>query len=450
MNKNDVYIEKIIDNGMEFEGIAKIDNIPVFVPNAIKGEKTKIRILKVNKNFAFGKVEEIIDKSKYRIEPICSSYYKCGGCDAMHIDYNKTLDMKMEAVKNTLKKQGINDSLIQSINGMETPYYYRNKVQYPVRKQNGKTIMGMFSKRSHNIIQIDKCYIENNEIDKVANTLFNLLLENGFIGYDEELNTGDIKNIMIRIGINTEDIMCVIVASRDIKNRIAKTDIIDKLVKQYSNIKSIVINVNNSKTNNILSNNNICIYGDEYITDKIGKYIFKISANSFFQVNTIQAEKLYSILKEKLELTKKENVLELYSGVGSIGIFLSDMAKKVYGIEIVEESVKSAKENVKLNNIQNVEYICDDATKAISKIKEDYDVVIIDPPRKGLDSNCIELLKKIKPKTIGYISCNPATLARDLKLLSTDYNIQSIDLVDMFPWTSHVECCVLLGLNKSN
>lgn len=450
MNKNDVYTEKIIDNGIEFEGIAKIDNMPVFVPNAIKGEKAKIRVLKVNKNFAFGKVEEIIDKSKYRIEPICSSYYKCGGCDAMHIDYNKTLDMKMEAVKNTLKKQGINDSLIQSINGMETPYYYRNKVQYPVRKQNGKTIMGMFSKRSHNIIQIDKCYIENNEIDKVANTLFNLLLENGFIGYDEELNTGDIKNIMIRIGINTEDIMCVIVASRDIKSRIAKTDIIDKLVKQYSNIKSIVINANNSKTNNILSNNNICIYGDEYITDKIGKYIFKISANSFFQVNTIQAEKLYSILKEKLELTKKENVLELYSGVGSIGIFLSDMAKKVYGIEIVEESVKSAKENVKLNNIQNVEYICDDATKAISKIKGDYDVVVIDPPRKGLDSNCIELLQKIKPKTIGYISCNPATLARDLKLLSTDYNIQSIDLVDMFPWTCHVECCVLLGLNKNN
>lgn len=447
MKKNEIYKGKVIDNGMEFEGIVKENNIPVFIPNVIKDEDIEYKILKVNKNYAFGKVEKILKESKYRIKPICPSYYKCGGCAGMHIDYLKTLEMKKLTTINTLKKQGISENLIEKMHGMKTPFYYRNKVQYPVRNIGGKTVMGMFSKRSHNIIDIDKCYITDKEIDEVANRLFELLIENNFVGLNEENYTGDLRNIMVRKGIHTDEVMCVIVANRDIQKEIEKTDIIQNMIKEYPNIQSIVVNINNKKDNVILSDRNICIYGKEYITDKIGENIFKISVNSFFQVNTIQVETLYSCLRDKLELEEKDKVLELYSGVGTIGIFLAKDVKEILGVEIVEEAVKAAKENVNINNIQNVKYICDDATKAIEKLnQENYkvDVVVVDPPRKGLDNKGIEILKNIKAKKIGYVSCNPATLARDLKLLSDLYEVKNINLVDMFPWTHHVECVSLL------
>ena len=452
MKKNDIYKGKVVDNGMEFEGIVKENNIPVFIPNAIKDEEIEYKVLKVNKSYAFGKVEKILKESKYRIKPICPAYHKCGGCSGMHIDYLKTLEMKKETVTNTLKKQGISKELIEKIYGMKTPFYYRNKVQYPVRNINGKTVMGMFSKRTHSIVDIDKCYIADKTIDEVANTLFNLLIEKSFVGLNEEDYTGDIRNIMVRRGIHTDEVMCVIVANRDIQQELKKTDIIEKLTKKYSNIQSIVINVNTKKDNVILSNENLCIYGKEYITDKIGEYTFKISVNSFFQVNTIQVETLYTCLKDKLMLEKDNKVLELYSGVGTIGIFLSKEVKEILGVEIVEEAVKAAKENVDINKIENVKYICDDATKAIEKLNEEnykVDIVVVDPPRKGLDSKGIEILKNIKAKKIGYVSCNPATLARDLNLLSDLYEVKSINLVDMFPWTHHVECCSVLKLKES-
>ena len=449
MKKNEIYKGKVIDNGMEFEGIVKENNIPVFIANAIKDEEVDYKILKVNKSYAFGKIEKILKESKYRINPICPAYYKCGGCSGMHIDYVKTLEMKKETVINTLKKQGISEKLIEKIYGMTTPFYYRNKVQYPVRKIHGKTVMGMFSKRTHNIVDIDKCYIADKTIDEVANTLFNLLIENNFVGLNEEDYTGDIRNIMVRRGIYTDEVMCVIVANRNIQQELKKKNIIEKLTKKYPNIQSIVININTRKDNVILSNENICVYGKEYITDKIGEYTFKISINSFFQVNTIQVETLYTILKDKLNLEKENTLLELYSGVGTIGIFLSKEVKEILGVEIVEEAVKAAKENVDINKIDNVKYICDDATKAIEKLNEEkytVDVVVVDPPRKGLDSKGIEILKNIKAKKIGYVSCNPATLARDLNLLSDLYEVKSINLVDMFPWTHHVECVAVMCL----
>lgn len=449
MKKNDIYKGKVVDNGMEFEGIVKENNIPVFIPNAIKDEEIEYKVLKVNKNYAFGKIEKILKESKYRIKPMCPAYYKCGGCSGMHIDYVKTLEMKKESVINTLNKQGISESLVEKIYGMKNPFYYRNKVQYPVRNINGKTVMGMFSKRTHNIVDIDSCYIADKVIDEVAKTLFDLLMQNGFTGLDEEDYTGDIRNIMVRRGIHTDEVMCVIVANKNIQKSLEQTTVVKELVSKYPNVQSIVINVNTKKDNVILSNQNICIYGREYITDKIGEYTFKISVNSFFQVNTIQVETLYTILKDKLNLEKGNTLLELYSGVGTIGIFLSKEVEEILGVEIVEEAVKAAKENLELNNIQNVKYICDDATKAIERLnRENYrvDVVVVDPPRKGLDSNGIEILKNIKANKIGYVSCNPATIARDLKLLSDLYEVQSINLVDMFPWTHHVECVAVMCL----
>jgi len=440
LKKNDIYIIDVVDNGMDLEGICKVDGIPVFVPGAIKGEKIKVKILKVNKSLAFGKIEEILEKSEDRVTPLCDGYKRCGGCQGLHIDYDRTLEMKKANCINTLKKQNIDyDFTSSEIYGMGNPYNYRNKVQYPIRQNNGEISLGMFAKRSHDLVNVTNCCIQDAKINEIAVYSYELLKEFAFIGYDEEQDAGDIKNILVRRGKHTDNVMVVFVVNG---NNVAKdkrwNGIVEKLTAKYKNILSVMLNINDEKTNVILSGKNICIYGQEYITDYIGDYVFKIGVNSFFQVNTVQAEVLYNLLKEKLNLNGNENLLDLYSGVGSIGIFLSDKTQKVYGIEIVEEAVKMAKDNISLNRLENVEYIVGDATEEIAKLEKQgtkFDVVVVDPPRKGLDIEGIETLIKIGAKKIGYVSCNVATLARDLKALQDVYDIQSIDFVDMFPFT---------------
>jgi len=451
MKKNEIVKAEIIDNGINLEGIAKIDNMPCFIPNAICGEVAEVKILKVNTSYAFGKVEKILKFSEFRKDPDCCAYGKCGGCDGLHIEYDKLLDIKRETTINTLKKQGIDTGLVGHIHGMGNPYNYRNKLQYPVRNIKGMPTIGMYAKMSHNMVENEGCLIQNKVIDSVAKALFKLLISAGFSAYNETENVGDIKHIMVRIGIHTKDIMCVVVSSKDISERIQEAEIINELTKEYADIKSVILNVNKEEINAILSNQNILLYGENIIHEKIGEYTFKISASSFFQVNTIQAELLYHILQENLKLKKTDTVLELYSGVGSIGIFLSDSVKNVVGVEIVKEAVDAAKENVKINEIKNVEYILGDATKEINPMQADgkiFDAVIVDPPRKGLDKEGIATLLKLKADKIGYISCNPASLARDLSILKAAYNMISIELVDMFPWTSHVETVVLMELKK--
>ncbi|MBR5227341.1 MAG: 23S rRNA (uracil(1939)-C(5))-methyltransferase RlmD [Clostridia bacterium] len=451
MKKNDIYILEAIDNGVNFEGICKVDNFTIFVPGLIKGEIAKVKILKVNSSFAFGKIEEFIQKSEFREETQCGSYKKCGGCEALHVEYTKTLDMKREMAINTIKKQGIAFDFSNSlIYGMGNPLHYRNKVQYPVRNINGEISIGMFSKRSHNLVEINDCKIQDEIINEVAFFVFEQLKKYNFKGYDETNNTGDIKNIMVRRGIHTDEIMCVLVVTKkEIVNNKNWEIIVKNLVNEFANIKSVILNINENNTNVILSNENICIYGINYIMDYIGDYVFKIGANSFFQVNTIQAETLYNVLKEKLELSQEDKLLDLYSGVGSIGIFLSDAVKEVFGIEIVQDAVNMAQDNIQMNNIENVKCIQGDATEEIQKLEQTgtkFDIVVVDPPRKGLDKEGIEILKKIQSKQIGYVSCNVATLARDLKLLEEKYEICSIDFVDMFPFTGHVECVAVMCL----
>lgn len=448
MKKNEILKMNIIDNGINLEGIAKINNMPCFIPNTIEGEVADVKILKVNTSYSFGKLEKIIKVSEFRKDPECTAYGRCGGCNGLHIEYEKLLDIKRKTCINTLKKQGIDTIIIGHMHGMGNPYHYRNKLQYPVRDVNEIPVMGMYAKMSHSIVKNEGCLIQNQVIDEVAKELFSLLIGAGFSTYNEMKNTGDIKNIMVRIGIHTKDIMCVIVSTKNIEEKI-KENIIKDFTDKYINIKSIILNVNKEETNTILSNQNIVLYGENKIHEKIGEYTFSISASSFFQVNTIQAELLYHILEENLKLKKKNVVLELYSGVGSIGIFLSDKVKSVVGIEIVKEAVDAAKENVKINEIKNVEYILGDVKDEIEKIQIDntlFDTVIIDPPRKGMDKEITEMLLKIKAKKIGYISCNPASLARDLSILKEEYNITSIELVDMFPWTNHVECVAVLNI----
>ena len=454
MEKNDIIHLEIIDNGMNFEGIAKKDNLVVFVPNAIIGERVSARVIKVNKNYAIAKIEEIETKSRYRVAPFCEVFGKCGGCSGQHIEYNMQLLLKNKLVKNLLDKQKLNVEKLENTIGMGLPYYYRNKVQYPVRSvKNIDTKVGFYLKRSHNVIENNCCYIQDRVIDMLAKDVAESLIKEGFIGYNEEDGTGDIRHILIRRGYHTAEVLvCIIVNKEELIYDSKLNDILKKLAIENDNVVSCYINVNDSRTNEILGDKLELVYGKEYITDLIGKYKYCISPKSFFQVNTLQAEALYLVLKNRLKLKGDEILFDLYSGVGSIGIFLSENVKKVYGIEIEEDAVKMANINIKENGIKNAEYIAgsvEDKIVEFEKRNIKPDVIVVDPPRKGLDEKSIEYILKFSPRKIGYISCNPATLARDLKMLSFKYDIQSITPVDMFPHTEHIECCAIMCLKES-
>lgn len=451
---NKIYEFKIIDLGMNFEGIAKTDEgLTVFIPNALKGEIVKAKIIKINKSYALGELKEIVKSAQYRCNVKCKYYDRCGGCEAMNMTYEATLENKKEKVINTIVKQGMDKKLVTNINGMDNPYYYRNKVQYPVRRKNNRNVIGMYEKGSHDIVNNEICYIQDKLTHEVARYSFDVITKNGVIGYDEKNLQGDIRNIMVRRGTHTGEIMLVfVVTNSKLADDKRIKDSVKEITNKYNDIVSVVLNINKNNTNVILSDENICIYGNEYITDKIGKYVFKITADSFFQVNTLQAEKLYELLKNNMKLEKEKTLLELYSGVGSIGIYLSDSVKDIYAVEIVKSAVDAAKENARINNVDNIIHVLGDATKETLKLQKQgkfFDYIVVDPPRKGLDEQGIDLILKLQPTKIGYVSCNSATLARDLKLLSEKYDIENIELVDMFPWTSHVECCSVLKLKES-
>lgn len=450
MKENQKYDNvEIIDNGMNFEGIAKIEGVTTFIDNAITSENVDISIKKLTHSYAKAKILKINKKCEYRVKPKCEVYDKCGGCACQHISYDYTLKLKYNMVKNCLDKMKVNYSKLNECVGMDMPYWYRNKVQYPLRynQKTNKTCLGFYMRGSHDIVANNVCYIQDQIIDKVAKNCFNILIKLGFKGYNEINSKGDIRHIVVRRGINTKDIMVIIVVNN---KKLLEDKRFEKFVdniKQNSEIKSIFLNLNTSKNNVILSNDFKKIYGNEYITEKIDKYIYLISPKSFFQVNTIQVQKLYSILKEKLNLSRNDILFDLYSGVGSIGIYLSDKVKKVYGIEIEKQAVEMANENIQINNISNCEYIAgsvEDKIVEFEKKQISPDIIVVDPPRKGLDDKSIEYILKFSPNKIGYVSCNPATLARDLKKLEQKYDIEDITPVDMFPQTSAIEnVCIL-------
>lgn len=453
MKKNDEIELDIIDNGINLEGIAKVDNKVVFVPGAIKGEKVLARIIKVNSSFCIGKIEKILSNSSDREEPFCSAYKRCGGCSGQHISYERQLKIKKELVRSTLAKQKLNYNSLDDVIGMGIPLNYRNKAQYPVRKTiEGENKIGFYAKRSHEIIENESCFIQNQEIDRLSKEVFKLLLLKGFSGYNEQDYTGDIRHILIRRGYHTLETMVVIVVNnKDMLEDVRMEEVVN-ILKGDESIKTIVLNLNSSKTNEILGKEEKIIYGNGYITDYIGEYKYYISSKSFFQVNTVQAEVLYNSLKEKLDLKGDEILFDLYSGVGSIGIFLSDRVRKVYGIEIEEQAVKMANMNLELNNVTNAEYIAGSVESKIVEYEKRNihpDVIVVDPPRKGLDLDSIEYIIKFRPKKIGYVSCSPATFARDLKLLSPYYEIGNITPVDLFPNSEHVECCTVLQIKKN-
>lgn len=451
VEKNKEYIVDIIDNGFQGEGIAKIDGFTIFIPNAIKGEKIKILIVKVLASHAFGKIIEIIKQSDYREESDCITYKRCGGCSLRHIKYNETLKIKQNAVQSLVNKTLENKLKVEETLGMDKPYHYRNKAQYPIGlNKEGKPVIGVFANRTHEIIPIETCYIQNKQSEEIAKYIFNFLVNHKIKVYDEKSGKGLVRHIVTKIGIKTNEVMCIIVING---NELPYEDIlVNELTHKFENIKSIIKNINTKNTNVILGNENINLYGNGYIKDILGDFIFKISPMSFYQVNPVQAEKLYNIGVELADINKNDIVFDLYCGIGTISLFMSKFAKEVYGVEIVEEAIVAAKENACINNVTNTKFIAGDVEKVLDDLvnvkKIIPDIIMLDPPRRGLDNTSIENIRKVSPKKVVYISCNPATLVRDLAKLEDIYNIKSIKPVDMFPFTSSVECCAVLELKN--
>ena len=451
VKKNEVYTMDITGMTHEGQGVGRIDNYTVFVDGALQGEKVEIKIIKVNKNYGVGKLLKIIEVSKDRVDPFCASYKRCGGCSLQHMSYEATLKFKTDVVKESIKRIGkLEDVVVHDAIGMEVPQNYRNKAQYPVGRYKDGVRVGFFAKRSHEIIDCPKCVIQYSKGDLIKSIVKDYICENGISTYDETTGEGLVRHIMTRFGFKTGEIMVVLVINgRSIPGQ---GKLVEKLVKEVPEIKSIVLNVNTKRTNVILGEENIVLYGNESITDYIGGDVngfkFNISPQSFFQVNPVQTEVLYNKALEYAGLTGNETVFDLYCGIGTISLFLSKKAKKVYGVEVVEAAIKDAKENARINGVENVEFIVGEAEEVIPQMYRKgirADVVVVDPPRKGCDEEVLKTLVDMAPDRIVYVSCNPSTLARDLKYLAEGgFCVREVQPVDMFPWTSHVECVVLM------
>lgn len=448
-------IVKIESLGYEGEGVAKIDRYPIFIPGALKGETVKIKITKAKKKYAYGKLIEIIDKSSYRKEHKCIYYNKCGGCTLMHSTYEGQLDFKFNRVKDCIKKiAGLNDSIVKYPLGMKEEYRYRNKVQLPVGLVDGKIAIGFYSEKTHEIVDIDSCMLQDEVSDKIISIVKGWMEEYSIVPAKKDgvfFEEGIIRHVVIRKAFKTEEIMVVLVTTNKEIPHIK--ELVNRLKKDIIGLKSIIQNINAIDTNLVLGENCITLWGEDYISDYIGEYKFNISPLSFFQVNPVQTEVLYNKALEYAGLTGNEVVFDAYCGTGTITLFLSQKAKKVYGVEVIEQAIKNAEANAKKNSISNSQFFVGKSEEVIPKLIKSGikpDVIVVDPPRKGCDIKLLNAIGEAKPKRVVYVSCDPSTLARDLKHLEiSGYKTVEVQPVDMFPMTKHVESVVLLSKKHS-
>ena len=450
LEKDKEYIVKIESLGYEGEGVAKIDRYPIFIPGALKDETVKIKIIKSKKNYAYGKLIEIIEKSDKRKEPKCAYYKKCGGCTLMHSTYDGQLDFKFNRVKDCIKKiAGLDESIVKYPLGMKEEYRYRNKVQLPVGLVDGKIAIGFYSEKTHEIIDIDSCLLQDEESDKIIDIVRKWMEEYSIVPAKKDgvfFEEGLIRHIVIRKAFKTEEIMVVLVTTN--KEIPYINELVHNLKKDVKGLKSLIQNINSIDTNLVLGDKCLTLWGEDYISDYIGDYKFNISPLSFFQINPIQTEALYSKALEYANLTGNEIVFDAYCGTGTITLFLSQKAKKVYGVEIIEQAIENAEDNARKNNISNSQFFVGKSEKIIPQLIEDGvkpDVIVVDPPRKGCDIKLLNAIGEAKPNRVVYVSCDPSTLARDLKHLETlGYKTIEVQPVDMFPMTKHVETVVRL------
>ncbi|SEN94666.1 23S rRNA m(5)U-1939 methyltransferase [Terribacillus saccharophilus] len=436
------------------DGVGKVDGYPLFVPYALPGETAQVKVIKTKKNFGFGKLMEITKPSPARVEPPCNVYIQCGGCQLQHMSYQLQLEMKQKQVQNAMKKIGHLEHVpVHPALGMDDPWRYRNKIQIPTAERNGEMITGFYRKRSHDIIEdMETCVIQDEVNDRMVEAVRRIASRLGISAYNEETHRGDLRHIMVRTGQQTNETMIVLVTRMN-ELPYAK-ELVAELHETYPQIKSIVQNINKERTNVILGRKTKLLWGEEYIYDTIGDIKFAISAQSFYQVNPAQTKVLYDQALAYANLSGNETVIDAYSGIGTISLFLAQKAKKVYGVEIVPQAVSDAKMNAKLNHMDNAEFYVGKAEEVMPWWKAqglNPDVIVVDPPRKGCEEDLLQAMIDMKPKRIVYVSCNPSTLARDLRFLEDGgFETKQVQPVDMFPQTGHIECVAEIELKVSN
>ena len=448
IQKNEHFDIEIIDMGEGGEGIGKINDFTLFIPGVLIGDLVEVRVIKVKKSYGYGKMVKLIKPSPFRQEAGCTLHGKCGGCQLQHMKYEAQLKWKQKKVENCLKRIGKLEGVeVQPTLGMKEPYRYRNKAQYPIRKEDGKVLMGFFAPRSHRLVSITDCPIQHDENARIMEIVRKFLEDYNISIYNEEAHKGLVRHLVIKTGYHADEIMVCLVING---NKLPHSEQLVKALQEVPQICSVILNHHIEKSNVILGDHCTVLAGKPNIIDYIGPLKFNISPLAFFQVNPHQTEVLYQKALEYAELTGEEIVWDAYCGIGTISLFLAQKAKKVYGVEIIPEAIENAKENAKLNNISNTEFFAGKAEEVIPDLYKKgviADTIVVDPPRKGCDIKLLETLKAMAPQKIVYVSCDPATLARDLAYLTNEagYKVEKVQPVDMFPHTTHVETVVKLS-----
>ena len=449
MKKDDLIELTIEDLGVDGEGIGKVDGMAIFVKDAVPGDRVQAKVMKMKKSYGYARLMQVLDPSPERMEPRCAFVRQCGGCQLQAMTYEAQLDFKAKKVWNHLIRIGsLTDLAKPEIIGMDDPWRYRNKAQFPFgTDKEGNPVTGFYAARSHNIIPCTECWLGVEENKVILEKILDHLKTYHISTYDEVSGKGLLRHVLIRKGFTTGEVMvCLILNGRTMPKL---TELVDSL-REVPGMTSITINVNTKNTNVIMGTEMISVWGQDYITDYIGNIKYQISPLSFYQVNPVQTKKLYETAMEYADLKGNETVWDLYCGIGTISLFLAQKAGKVYGVEIVPQAIDDARQNAKLNGIKNAEFFVGKAEEVLPEKYEKEgiyaDVIVVDPPRKGCDTAALETMVKMKPERIVYVSCDSATLARDVKWLGErGYEVKKVKACDMFPGTVHVETVVLLS-----
>ena len=444
--KNQIYEAVITDYTSEGQGVAHIEGCAVFIPNAIRGERVKVRIEVAKKTWAAGKMVEILEKSPHRINRECPVAKLCGGCDFWHMDYEEESRLKAERVRNCLNRLGGENLTEVPILAAPTCYGYRNKAQYPVSVKKGKGIAGFFKAGTHEVVENKRCLILPEESDKVKDIVMDYVNQYRVMPYNEVEHKGLLRHIYVRRGaVSGQVLVCLVINGK----RIPRPEVLIERLKTIPGFTTLVLSLNTRKGNAILGDEFVTLYGPGYIEDTLCGLNFRLSPRSFYQVNHHQAQRLYEAAIAQAEITKEDTVLDLYCGVGTITLAMASAAGKVIGVEVIEQAVADARDNAQRNGIENAEFFCGDAGQAALALEAKgikADVVVVDPPRKGLNADTIEALARFAPRRIVYVSCDPATLARDVALIKErGYRLKNAMAADLFPRCSHVESIVCLS-----
>ena len=470
--KNDIIVVSVEDMGADGEGIGKINGFPFFIKDALIGDTVEARVTKVKRNYAYARLEKVMTPSSFRTEPVCAFHRQCGGCQIQALDYREQLRFKQDKVRNNLIRIGgfepaLIDRIMEPIVGMEDSFHYRNKAQFPIgTDRDGNPVAGFYAGRTHSIIANTDCALGVKENQLILETILDYMRENHVSAYDETTGRGLVRHVLIRKGFVTDELMvCVIING-------TKLPAEEKLVSTLSrieNMTSLSVNVNTENTNVIMGKKLRTLWGSDTIADRLGDISFRISPLSFYQVNPVQTQKLYGLAVEYAGLTGQESVWDLYCGIGTISLFMARKAKCVYGVEVIPQAIEDAKQNAELNGITNAQFFVGKAEEVLPEFYDAAegmtgmsgvessagmrhpDVIVVDPPRKGCDEKCLETMLRMQPDRIVYVSCDSATLARDLKTLCAGgYELRRVRAVDQFPQTVHVETVALLSQRKAD